>query len=677
MSAHLPLIRTKVKSVLVNIAGTTASALGQIRQSLYDKTDGAESMERLKEEGVCTWDEAVFSMIDFRIVLNSADTDAKQHDRFSLWGALFSATFSSLVHSLLTTAFQSVHTRVISTLRESLANAPPVAVILPHEAYRNTLKIACDLDKSLRKVSEDAHELLVHAEERVESERRLRQSLYVQTCEIMGRLICELRRMSFRAEDDFMNESKELIIGRLCFLLKFRLTSLKTLLSPDSSPAFLKSTSGMISYVDIHSAFDLADDDEDGLISFDEAVTVVESAFSGTPFNGAKMIRETLLLASKTKEVLPKQRESSAGVPKNVSLAELSLLTARGLRHSGDGSESALGTVQLSLDSIIQKCFQRWAKLSMHHSTSTFQKNLDDFIFTATTASVDEWQRIFSDFGESRSLTSNRGVSPFVLNYFLDLAVTMNRNVCPSDTLTPVPTTDYAVSVGAVTESRESVPSMIDTMRYAFLFESMVSLSSLIEQVVTSETGANLERSCSMALIQFYIDISFVSKCFLEKNRKGFGPNRSVTQIQAASLHLSDVMQYIDQLLKKKCDRDTLQTVPDLVIGKHQRVFESSHLFFTSLFGDDSGASLSSFGEVLASSESNEPMFLAPLASSRRFALLPVQADRSLDDIQLRNKYNKEKEAENMERQNTRSGNVISGGLGFLSSMLKTKKSNI
>ena len=88
--------------------------------------------------------------------------------------------FSSLVHSILSSSFHSVHRQVVATLRASLANAPPFMKILPHEAYRNTLRIASELDVALKKVSDDAHELLVHAEEREESERRLRQSLYVQ-----------------------------------------------------------------------------------------------------------------------------------------------------------------------------------------------------------------------------------------------------------------------------------------------------------------------------------------------------------------------------------------------------------------------------------------------------------------------------------------------------------------
>jgi hypothetical protein len=58
--------------------------------------------------------------------------------------------------------------------------------MLPHEAYRNTLYIASEIDTAFLKVSDDAHELLVHMEEQIESERRLRQSLYFGSFSISG-----------------------------------------------------------------------------------------------------------------------------------------------------------------------------------------------------------------------------------------------------------------------------------------------------------------------------------------------------------------------------------------------------------------------------------------------------------------------------------------------------------
>lgn len=665
--SHLPLIRTKVKSVLVTIAGTTASALGQIRQSLYDKTDGAESMERLNENGVCTWDEAVFSMVDSRTLF--ADADASQQHRFSLWGALFSNTFSSLVHSLLTTSFQSVHTSVVSTLRDSLANAPPVASILPHEAYRNTLKIATDLDRSLLKVSEDAHELLVHAEERVESERRLRQSLYVQTCEIMGRLICELRRMALRTENDTSDATKELIVGRLCFLLKFRLTSLRTLLSPDSSPASMHTTGGMISFVDLQSAFELADDDEDGLISFEEAMDAVESAFSGTPFHGAEMVRETLLLSAERKKSTAGQLSDASGTPTNVTLSELTLLTARGLRHDKAG---ALRAVQMSLDNIVVECFQRWAKSALSYTSRLFEEDISNFVVTASSVPNEEWLRIFSGSAGSPANTC-RGVSPHVVGFLLDVGSALNMNTCPSDCLSPVPTTDYSSALGIITEDGKTVPTLTDTMRWALLDESVHVVTTLLEEAVTSEAGNDLEGSGVSALVQLHVDISLLKTCYLEKNRYGFGPKISTARSDTSTKRLEAVMRYTDQLLQKVCSLDALESLPSLTADKHKRVLETSDLFFCSLFGDDTSTSVSTAGELVGSAEGTEPLFHLPLASSRRFALLPVQADRSLNDIQLRGKYAKEKE-EAMDRQETTSGNVISGGFGFLSNMLKTKK---
>jgi hypothetical protein len=47
----------------------------------------------------------------------------------------------------------------------------------------------------------------------------------------------------------------------------------------------------------VASCFD--NDDEEGGVTFDEALQAAESAFSGTALHGAEMVRETLLLSPK------------------------------------------------------------------------------------------------------------------------------------------------------------------------------------------------------------------------------------------------------------------------------------------------------------------------------------------------------------------------------------------
>jgi hypothetical protein len=691
LSAHLPLIRTKVKSVLVAIAGTTASALGQIRQSLYDKTDGGECMQRLDDNGVCTWDEALDGMVDGSIVKSHAASGTGADDssdrRFSLWSALFSNTFSSLVHSLLTTSFESVHTRVVTTLRSSLANAPPLSAILPHEAYRNTLQIATELDRALLKVKDDAHELLVHAEERDESERRLRQSLYVQTCEIMGRLVCELRRTAFRGKDDKLDATKELIVGRLCYLLKFRLTSLSTLLDPKSSPAAMRSTSGMISYVDLQSAFELADDNEDGLITFDEAIEAVESAFSGTQFHGAEMIKETLSILAAGDEA----RSTTTGprAPLNVTLSELTLLTARGLRHESSGPESALGTVQKSLDDIVDGCFQEWAVAALETSTKAFASSIQDFLTTASNAGEAEWQRIYTASESTQSLTDTTrapgsstpvvgNVSPHIVGYILNVSSILSRTTCPSDSLSPVPSIEYALSLGIDSEgSGNSIPTMIDTIRRTLLRQSLVSLLSRIGEAFDAgaSSGSRLESCSGSPLLQLHLDVTFVKLCYYERNHYDFGAG--TTGATSLKGDVEKMVVRVDGLLRSACDSTTLQSLPESTTAKHQHVLEVCDLFFSSLFGEDSSSPTPSSGDELdlgmgAPSTSSLPLIHPPLASSRRFVLLPVQSDRSLSDLQLRGKYIKEKE-ETESRQEAQGGSVMSSGLGFFSSMLKKK----
>jgi Vps51/Vps67 len=672
LSSHLQLLRSKVKAVLVSIAGTTASALGQIRQSLYDKTDGLESIQKLNENGICTWDEAVHTMVDIHTVFNNASDAASDitTQKFSLWGALFSNTFSSLVHSLLTTAFQSVHTNVMTSLRASLANAPPVASILPHEAYRNTLKIATILDNSLHKVSEDAHELLVHAEERIESERRLRQSLYVQTCEILGRLICEVRRLAFAESKAQSDAAKQLIIGRLCYLLKFRLTSLPTLLSSESSPATMLGTFGMIHSIDLKSAFELADHDEDGLITFEEAMEAVESAFAGTPFHGAEMVRETLLLSADGKE----SKSSNLGSSSSVTIGELSLLTARGLRHETTGPESALGTFQHALDGIVAGCIAKWSSSALSGACDTFGKSLQDFMVTSYNVDDDEWCRMFAaadDMNESIAERNQKGVSPFLVGIFLECAIVLSRNTCPSDSLPPIPTKEYATSLGMDAVGRK-VTTLTNTMRRTLLAHTVSFVVSRLNGEL-HQPGQNFSSACQSSAIQLHADVTFLQRCVL-KITTGRANDGTVEEEGAESISsFQDSLLKLENFLKEMGSLHSDVSFIGSTNAKHQQVLESSDQFFSSLFGRAPESNFSPVVDLTGTTIGTSTLFHLPLNSTRRFTVLPVQADRSLNDIQLRGAYTKEKEQAAAEKQEQASGNVMSSGFGFFSSMLKKK----
>mmetsp|Transcript_8617 Transcript_8617/g.16665 ORF Transcript_8617/g.16665 Transcript_8617/m.16665 type:complete len:1162 (-) Transcript_8617:3746-7231(-) len=706
LSAHLPLIRTKVKNVLVDIAGTTASALGKIRQSLYDKTDGVECTEKVDDsDGICTWDEAVSGVVDVPSVLigiggvgvgpapiessSSSTLASTSNDRkFSLWGVLFSNTFSSLVHSLLTSSFQSVHTKLVSTLRLSLTNAPPLKSILPHEAYRNTLNIASQLDSALLKVSDDAHELLVHAEERVESERRLRQSLYVQTCEIMGRLICELRRMLLTTntnKSDNYDAVKQLIVGRLCHLLKFRLTALSTLLDPNSSPAVLHRGGGMISIMELSSAFELADDNDDGLITFQEAMEAVDSAFSGTHFHGAEMVRETLLLPAVGRDKSTPATDSGVGdskavvTPHDVTLDELTLLLARGLQHDKSGGHSALGAIQNSLDRMVKSSFQNWAKGVLQPYSTSLSDHTKQSIDAACSSSEEEFQRLYtSSEVASSSLSSSKSagvvtnVSPHLTSYLINISFALNRSVCPSDSLLPVPYKEFAVAMGV---NDTEIPRMIDTIRCALLREGLEAVMCILgKHVGTALDGTTaplLKESGPSGIAQLKNDLSFLQTCFFERNQHGFGIDESM---ENSKLELQSIIRKTDILFRRACNSNTVREIE----GKQEYLFETCDLFVSSLFGKDKTSSaavpMSDLGvassDMLPQMGGKTPLFHPPLVSSCRFPLLPIQADRTLSGVQARGKY-KEKEENESNSERMGSG-AVRASFGFFSSMLKT-----
>ena len=703
LSAHLPLIRTKVKSVLIDIAGTTASALGKIRQSLYDKTDGVECMEKLDDsDGICTWDEAVSGMVDIQGVLvgiggvggpssiESSSSNAVvsilngRAQRFSLWSVLFSNTFSSLVHSILTTSFQSVHTELVSTLRLSLTNAPPLQSILPHEAYRNTLYIASQLDSALLKVSDDAHELLVHAEERVESERRLRQSLYVQTCEIMGRLICELRRMLLTTDKSDKGDGvKNLIIGRLCHFLKFRLTALSTLLDPKLSPAVLHNGSGsgsrgsMISIMELSSAFELADDNEDGLITFQEAMEAVDSAFSGTHFHGAEMVRETLLLpvsgGDKDTNAASANVDDSGAVvmPQDVTLDELTLLLARGLRHDEGGAHSALGAIQNSLDRMLKSSFQNWSQKILQVDSTSFAKQTSRFVEVACTVSEEEFVRLFipsEGVATPKSSGMVTNLSPHITSFLTNVSFALNRSICPSDSLLPVPYKEYAVAMGV---DGAAIPRMIDVIRAALLRQGLTSVMNVLGEHVRpaldGTTSPLVRESGPSGIAQLKNDLSFLQTCFCGRDQQGLCADESMELLKQ---DLKIIIRKVDILFSRVCNVNTAREIE----GKQDYASEACGLFISSLFGKDVSTStalpLVGLGEIAPQTGGKTPLFHQPLASSCRFPLLPIQADRTLSGVQARGKY-KEKEEMNSRSERVGTG-AVRAGFGFFSSMLKT-----
>lgn len=733
LAAHLPLIRSKVKTILVGIAGTTASRLGQMRQSLYDKTDGDECIRKLSSS-ICSWEDAI-QMIDVEtvtralegltttttVVTANSSSDTSPLWRFSLWSTLFSNTFSSLVHSILSTSFHSVHRQVIASLKASLANAPPFRDMLPHEAYRNTLYIATGLDKELKKVSDDAHELLVHAEEREESERRLKQSLYVQTCEIMGRLLNELRRMVEKGQlheatssvDDDEEATKQLILGRLCYFLKFRLTSLPTLLNPDSSPAVVATKSGgkigMITIAELQSAFEIADVDGDGLITFEESMEAMEGAFSGTHFHGAEMLRDTMLLssASDSSDMKP------FGAPRTLTLSELALLSARGLRHSVEGPDSALGTIQRMLNDLLGNCFMKWATIAISRPLQECVAETKKLMDSASTVTNEEWKRLYlsskSSEEDSYNMTEQEeksvqdpltfdasdvgSVSSFLVAFFISISSILNQCVSPSDAMQPCPSPLYAKKMGIVSHSEGT--TMANLLRSCIVRESLVSLSKSMHGIYMArkdvgESGTLMIASCgSSSLLQILMDISFVSYCCSKQNDLSFSSGKSDSDTLAdlpwksVTKHKLHVLQDVEKTIKHMLDERLKVSTEEYskIIGqRHEEVFSACNMFFAPLFGERGSAgkgAYSIFASAGVNNSSSVQLMLNPLPSMRRFLLLPIQAEQSIKELELIQNLEKERsEKAEAERKSVgaTAANAVTSSFGFLSSMLNKKK---
>mmetsp|Transcript_24172 Transcript_24172/g.48913 ORF Transcript_24172/g.48913 Transcript_24172/m.48913 type:complete len:564 (+) Transcript_24172:3-1694(+) len=543
------------------------------------------------------------------------------------------------------------------------------------------------------------------------------------------------RRREFGAGDEEDEEeictggedaTKVLIVGRLCHLLKFRLKTLPTLLDPKSSPAVLaaglgggKST-GMITLLELSSSFDLADDDDDGLISFDEAMEAMESAFSGTHFHGAEMVRDTLLLTSSSSTV---GGDASRGVPsgnatfganahnksapRNVTLSELALLSARGLRHDASGPESALGTVQSSLDDIVGRCFREWARAALSTPLKSFRTALQERVEVACTVSDLEWRRlnglVEKDDALLREINESKGdqtklkqrpmvvgqVSPYIVSYILAVSAVLNRSVCPADSLPPVPSMEYAKVLGISFRDEKEIPNMLSTIRGSLLGEAVTTLSHSLQQLILEsaedDNGGNgdqhtkLKKCSPSSLVQLLLDVKFVHRCFFERNQYGFLFTTSDFETGKTSDEESrditeDLSKRLSIYVKSKVTDES--SIISAISERHSQVFVSCDLFFSSLFGEDEDGSFttSPSSTVMnggSSMLSFSPSFiLNPLASSRRFTLLPIQAEKSLTELQLRGKYGKKSQEEKAANIAPASGNALGSGFGFLSSML-------
>merc|ERR1712238_402705 len=329
---------------------------------------------------------------------------------------------------------------------------------------------------------------------------------------------------------------------------------------------------------------------------------------------------------------------------------------ARGLRHENLGRHSALGAIQNSLDRMIESSFQNWAKEVIRPYSTSLSKHTQHFIDVACTCSEEEYRRMYLS-SETPSNTTHNGestiskvtnVSPHITSYLINISFTLNRSICPSDSLLPVPFNEYAIAMGV---DGAKIPRMIDIIRWALLRQGLEAMTCVLDEHVGSAlkgttTPAMIESGPS-GIAQLKNDLSFFFACFFGRNQHGFGTDESM------------------DITKKDLQK---------VERKIEYVLEACDLFISSLFGEDSltAVPLSKLEETkgIVPRMGSTPLFHPPLVSSCRFPLLPVQADRTLSGVQARGKY-KEKE-ENESRSETVGSGAVRAGFGFFSSMLKT-----
>ena len=349
--------------------------------------------------------------------------------------------------------------------------------------------------------------------------------------------------------------------------------------------------------------------------------------------------------------------------------------------------------MQQALDDIVENCFQEWAKASLRSSLENFSSRTEDFFKVASSTTEEEWHRLYHTGASSGAPGGGavEKVSPSVVGYLLDVCSVLNRTIFPSDSLLPVPSMDYAASLGIVAPTSDQVPTMKDTIRWSLVQQSVALIATTYQdayaeyerlQGLTEEDGRKKYKEAPLsAFLQLKTDISFVQLCFFERLQGSlaakFEQQKEREDILGRSK--SSLARLMDSTESKLRRHPNAAAAARAIPEKHQQVLEATDLFFTSLLGgaeDALGASaLTSPPVDLGATSSNAtPWIHNPLPSSRRFALLPVQSDRGLTEMQLR-KYGKKNAQENESNEHDGAaglGQNIQKGFGFFSNMLRT-----
>jgi hypothetical protein len=161
-----------------------------------------------------------------------------------------------------------------------------------------------------------------------------------------------------------------------------------------------------------------------------------------------------------------------------------------------------------------------------------------------------------------------------------------------------------------------------------------------------------------VASLQLHLDVTFVKLCYYERNHYDLVPKHLLLPPGSGEIGCSLTG------FPLSCDSANSCSLFESTAAKHQHVLEVCDLFFPYSRRSDHRPlhpkRTSTEWERYNTAPATDP---SPLASSRRFVLLPVQADRSLSDSSCVESMPRKEETES--RQESQGGSVMSSGLGF------------
>jgi len=520
-------------------------------------------------------------------------TGGSSTTNLTLWHTLFRTTFDQLVHNLLEFSHESLISKITRVLKKICSTAPNFESLKAQDVNMNALRLVGYFEELLVNLEKESMNL-VHQECVEDSSVSLRGSLHIQVCSLMAKFICIMRTIFDRCDSGNL-ASMQFIVGRICHLMIVKLDpNVKCFHLLDFSHGFGKFSASSIE--DLRASFEICNVDDCRYVDVHTITETLEGAFPNDV-----SIRNDILSAIKSSNI------------SHISFEELCLFSACGLSlNTSEAPSTARNIVSSSLSQLFDRSLEGWTEYSLLPRKEELKKSFLNSLRTNPTNTNSEKQN------ESDVYIPER-VSSYILTFVLGVSGDLLRSLCPADLHSRTTTMTSLLHLSKKILISKSLKAVTEIFEFELLADGEVLNESLQEENKES------------ILIQTWFDLKFVISCYGNQKFEEILPDKSMER-------LNKMLNRIESAVDPVTLELVISSMPTGVICNDSGVVEnlrSSKLYVEALLGNvdllsskkKEQGSFSGKDLTMESSDSTILPLLSPKPSTRRFVLLPIQAE--------------------------------------------------